>query len=330
MNPMKRFVLGFLCITMLPIATTLAYNTWNDTSGLFNTDFSQPRPEPAQHFVKMRYLIAHPDKYDAYCFGSSRVGNIDLKKIDDGYRYYNMTYAMGVPADWLGDLKILLAHHVTIRRVMLGLDESFQIMPPVHEGTSLFVPYRENNFKTYLNFLFRMPSKPYRWEDRSKDPDMYHNSLYDIYDSGRPLHDAPDQRIDADPDAHRQAVANKVAGMDFHQSFPDQVEQTLAELQEIKNICDANGIDLIVFINPIEHGTYLSADQELFRKFRTGLAKITPYYDFSGLNYITLDDYYYYETIHYRPIVGDQIIHRIFQIPKHTETNFGKYVEQVR
>lgn len=65
-----------------------------------------------------------------------------------------------------------------------------------------------------------------------------------------------------------------------------------------------------------------------FREIQYRLAQITPYYDFSGLNRITTDDYYYYEVSHYRPIVGDMIIHRIFDMPKEADTDFGKYVEQ--
>ena len=99
-------------------------------------------------------------------------------------------------------------------------------------------------------------------------------------------------------------------------------------MRQIKNICDENNIELIVFINPIEHRTYEATNLDEFNDFKQGLAKIMPYYDFSGLNRITTDDYYYYEPSHYRPIVGDMIIHRIFDMPKDAETDFGKYVEQ--
>lgn len=333
MQPEKRFSLLFLLLTLLPVYAIAGYNVWNDTSGLFNTDFSMPRPEPSQHFIKMRYLIGNPDKYDAYCFGSSRVGNIDLKKIPDGHRYYNMTYAEGVPAEWRDDLKLLLQHHVTIRKVLIGLDDfSFRLDPASHAKDLLFMPYRENNIKSYLAVLFRTPSKPYRWGDPD-DPDMYHNSLYDIYDSGRPLHDAPDRHIEADPDAHRREIASRIAGINYlplreGNVFPYRIPQALEEIQEIKSFCDENGIELIVFISPVEHGEYIATTEERFDEFRNGLAEITDYYDFSGLNRITTDDYYYYELSHYRPIVGDKIIHRIFGLPKDSRTDFGTYVKK--
>ena len=80
--------------------------------------------------MKVRYLLENPTKYDAYCFGSSRVGNIDLTKIEDGHRYYNMTYSEGLPEEWLADVKIMLKHQVTIKRILVGCDDfSFRVDP---------------------------------------------------------------------------------------------------------------------------------------------------------------------------------------------------------
>ena len=42
------------------------------------------------------------------------------------------------------------------------------------------------------------------------------------------------------------------------------------------------------------------------------LASLTDYYDFSGLDSVTLNNYNYYEGVHYRYLVGDMIIKRIF------------------
>ena len=44
------------------------------------------------------------------------------------------------------------------------------------------------------------------------------------------------------------------------------------------------------------------------------LVSATDYYDFSGLNSVTLNDMNYYEISHYRYIVGDMIIKKIFAV----------------
>ena len=312
---MKNFALKLLGLTGICLCLVAGYNYWNDTSGLYNQDFSVPRQEPDQHFVKVRYLLQNPSKYDAYCFGSSRVGNIDLTKIDDGHSYYNMTYSEGLPEEWLADVKIMLKHHVTIKRIMVGCDDfSFRVDPKVHESQSLRVPYKEDNFRTYVSFLLKVPSRPVRSSDK--------NSIFDIYGSGRPLHDFVDVEIEKNPEKHLEEMA---ANPPTHYAG-NYIEQTLDALRELKQICDANGIEFIVFINPINHKTYMDTNMKEFNEFKTGLADITDYYDFSGLNDITTNDYYYYETSHYRPLVGDMIVHRLLDEPKNLDTDFGRYV----
>lgn len=312
---MKKFTIKVLLIVAAVLLLVIGYNYKFDTSGLYNKDFSVPRVEPNQHFVKMQYLLDNPLKYDAYCFGSSRVGNIDLKKINNGYNYYNMTYSEGIPKEWLEDIKILIKHNVSIKQIMIGIDDfSFRVNPESHESQYLRKPYQENNFNTYISYILKMPSKPVT--------DKGIMSIFDIYDSGRPLHPAVDERIESDIEGH-------INGEKFRKGTPyggNRIDKTIAEIKEIKEITAANGIELIVFINPINLLTYRANNLEEFDEFKRELAEITSYYDFSGLNDITKNNYYYYETSHYRPLVGDMIVNRIFNEPENDDSKFGYWV----
>lgn len=312
---MKKFTLKVLTIVLVIIALVMCYNYKYDTYGVYNKDFSVPRVEPNQHFVKIEYLIENPSKYNAYCFGSSRVGNIDLKKIHNGYNYYNMTYSEGVPGEWLEDINILLKHHVAIKQVMIGIDDfSFRVEPQRHNNQYLRMPYKENNIYTYISYLLKPPSKP--------SYDTNSMSLYDIYDSGRPLHTWADDKIESDVESH-------IHGKAFSEGSPyvgERIQQTIAEIQKIKEITAANDIELIVFINPINLLTYCGNNLAEFDEFKRELANITDFYDFSGVNDITKNNYYYYETSHYRPMVGDMIVQRIFEMPKEEGECFGTWV----
>ena len=58
--------------------------------------------EPNKNFVKTKYIIENPQKFNAFIFGSSRVGRLPpdlLPKDLDGtpLRWYNMTYSEGIP-----------------------------------------------------------------------------------------------------------------------------------------------------------------------------------------------------------------------------------------
>ena len=315
---MKDFVFKVIGIFLAITATIAGFNAVYDTYGIFTSDFSKPRATLNERFVKIRYLIQHPNKYDAYCFGSSRVGYIPLETIQDSYTYYNMTESMSVPSEWLEQLQMMKKHHVQIRRVMLGIDDfSFQINAKEYKQNLDRIPYKEFNLKTYLIYLLRNPHISHQ-----------NGAIFDIEHSGRILRDnTVDEKIEKNPTAHRQEVTNTpVNNEDYRRA--DYVAQTLEDIQSIKNFCDDNEIELIIFINPMEHRTYEAIPKELFDKFLRGLSNITPYYNFSGLNRITTDDYYYYEPSHYRLIVGDMMIHRIFEMPKDADTDFGKYVEQ--
>lgn len=312
---MKKFVYQFWSIVLVVLLIIMGYNYMTDKSGLFNQDFSRPRPEPNQHFVKLRYILDNKNKYNAYCFGSSRVGNIDLTMIKNGKKYYNMTYSQGLPQEWAEDIKLMLRNHVSISQIILGIDDfSFRVDPREHEKQYLRIPYRESNWKTYLTFLLKRPSKPMIADET--------DSIFDIYNSGRPLHAQVDEKIESDVDTHmRSPRFNEVSY--YKKTY---IPETMLAIKEIKEMAVSNGIDLIVFINPIHQATYLANDINEFNSFKRELAGVTNYYDFSGLNQITTNNYNYYETSHYRPLVGDLIIRRIFETPSNSESPFGVYV----
>lgn len=319
---MKRFVYSFLCGVISILSLIAGYNYITDTSGIYNTDFSVRRNEPDQHFVKIRYLLGYPNRYNAYCFGSSRVGNIDLQQIHDGNRYYNMTYSEGLPQEWLQDIKMMLEHDVTISEIMLGIDDfSFRIAPKTHETQSLRVPYHENNLRTYVSFLLHAPSRPDVVDEKG--------SIYDIYNSGRPLHSQADEFIEAHVDEH---VNDSKFDLDENLLRKSKkrdsayMAETIAAIQEIKEIADIKGIKLIVFVNPMNQKAYLQSNIDDFNEFKRQLADVTDYYDFSGLNEITMNNYNYYEASHYRPLVGDKMIEVMFREKNHRNEGFGAYV----
>ncbi|MBR2215567.1 MAG: hypothetical protein IJ849_07405 [Selenomonadaceae bacterium] len=322
----KKFTWCYLLAVVIMLIATAGYNYFFDISGLFNDDFSYYRLEPNQHFVKMRYILANPHKYNAYLFGSSRVGNINLTQINDGYRYYNMTYSGGVPYEFLNDVKILLRHQVSIDRIIVGLDDfDIYLDPAIHEKEYLQIPYHDDgNLRTYLAGLFRQPSTVL-WEGLDDK-----RSIYDIYGSGNLHHEKVDKAIDNDVAAH----ISKPSFLDAERNLPQTLDQTkatrtdqaLAEIAELNEIAAERNINLIFFFNPLQYTRYLSLNRTDLNDFKRRLAHITDYYDFSGLNDMTTNNYYYYETIHYRPVLGDMIVQRIFRPEE--GTSFGVYVTQ--
>ena len=93
--------------------------------------------------------------------------------------------------------------------------------------------------------------------------------------------------------------------------YSNRINATIDEIAEIKKLCDAKKVNLKFVMNPIHKTTYLASDKVMYFEFLNKLATISDFYDFSGLNKITTNNYFYYETSHYRPIVGDAMLHYI-------------------
>jgi len=95
----------------------------------------------------------------------------------------------------------------------------------------------------------------------------------------------------------------------------DNLSKALRDMDELVKFTKKYHINLLILINPIHQTTYRDTDLPLFSAFKKQLAAMTDYYDFSGLNSVTTNNYYYYETSHYRPTAGDMMLKRIFGYP---------------
>lgn len=319
----KTYLILILSITFLIIASAVTINYIVDPYGIFKKDFHNQKIEPNQHFVKMKLLLNNPTKYESFIFGSSRVGNIDINKIPNQERFYNMTYSEGLPKEFLDDIKLMINSGIKIKTILIGLDEfSFRVDPKKHLQQPMKMPYPENPenvTKFYMSYLMKMPNpmiiKSSLFNKKS--------SYYDILNSGRQLQPQIDTKIENNPEVHiNDPKFNKPMGY-----RGNRIKETLEELQELKHIASQNNICLIFFINPIHKTTYLDTNMTEFQEFKQGLANISSYYDFSGVNSITSNNYYYYETSHYRPLVGDMIIAKLFDIQTvPIPDDFGKRV----
>lgn len=331
----KRFNLIMLMSLVAVCGTMAAVNYVVDPYGIFREDFTLQKGPPSDHFIKMRYLLSHPDRYDSLVIGSSRVGKIDVTRLGDGC-YYNLGYAVGVPGAHLKDLKMLLAKGMKIKTILMGLDDfSYKIDPATHRHLPLTHPYGTwmENLHFYAEYLLKVPRTRSIREYRDKRKTKL---FFDFFETGMPFHWHEDERIERNKELHINH--KKFTRPAFHRG--DRMQEALREIQEIKNICEMNQIKLIVFINPIHKTTYLDSGPERFEKFKTRLVEIVDFYDFSGLNSITIDNYCYYETSHYRYFVADFIVAKIFDDPSIpvpedfgvlvTKSNVGSHLEAVR
>jgi hypothetical protein len=330
-----------LMIPCLSLATLICFNLYLDTYGIrmmYSNSFHTDEMDAVLHqaiavnekIFKVKYILSHSAQYDSFLFGASRVGVIDVSKIQEGH-YYNMSYSMGLPAEHLEIVKMFLTKGVKIKNILVGIDEfSFQIQPEEHKNDLLRMSHPavsgDTTWDLFMKYYLRLP-KWFECKEAVNRLIMKRERTFSDYDRhyGTSIFWKEfDPIIKNDPIKH---VSNKMFSFVYHPALLNKkVDECLRYMEELIELANQNQISITVFINPLHSSTYLNNTDILFHVKRK-LALLTDYYDFSGINPITTNNLNYYDESHYNFQIGDMIVGRIYHrnnvnLPKY----FGSYV----
>lgn len=326
----KKWILKYLILSFIFCTSAISLNYYLDSYAIFTNEYSKLLREPNQNFIKMEFLINKNHSFDSYIFGSSRVGHISPIGIQNG-NYYNMTYSEGIPEQHLSNIKLLIKKSVKIKNVLIGLDDfSYEIDPLRHKQELMRLSHYETDTNAmtkidfYTHYLFKIPSAfDMLFIKKVVFNEYYSTKNYDIYKTGLPV--VP-KRVEDYIENNLEKHTNDIKFMKPSHYEGNRIKETINSLKEIIILSKKYNFKLKIFINPIHSVTYLDTNFNNFQIFKKELAKITDYYDFSGLNRITTNNYYYYETSHYRDMTGELIKKRLFN--SEYEKYFGVYVSK--
>jgi hypothetical protein len=181
-----------------------------------------------------------------------------------------------------------------------------------------------NKFNPLYEYYLLPPSpemfKTIRDMDKSE---FYSPGMYaDIYTTGCFLENKKDDFIKKDSIHH---IKDPVFDLPISQvNFHNRTGLAIAEIDSIISLCAVHNIECIFFINPMHIKNYMRLDHTEYSDFLKKLSRITDFYDFSGINSITANNYFYYETSHYRPVVGEKMVNFIFGY----DSSFGQLVNK--
>lgn len=300
--------LAFVCVKFPPRNMYDAYRY--DTFNVFHwRDIRFTSAEPNKNFIKTSYILEHPDAFNAFIFGSSRVQYLPqewLPKESGGkaLRWYNMTSSRAIPAEHLQTLRTFLRHGVSIDMVILGFDDiAMYTSASSHKADLMRVPWQliqENRLKYLLAYLSISTAPEIAAAVDGYNPDEHREESRLFYSYGGAR---TDLSLTQNPDARRYEN-------DEHIGY----SQTLAhkDIAEIAALCREHGIRLVLFTNPIYQSVYRNHAQEGYLDFLEKVAEECEFYNFSGLNAYTKDPRYYYEQFHYRPALGLVIEQMLF------------------
>jgi hypothetical protein len=273
--------------------------------------------EPNKHYIKMRYILENPAKFDSFLFGSSRVALIDIGLFNN-MNCYNMNYSEGVPAEHLRNLQTMIENEIIPVNVILGIDNIscfvdpkmheetlFRIPPPSLPGNTMFIMKQLAYLKFFLKYcdystifpsLKIIISHKTNKEQQQKSREQFYNN------GGLPR----DNDLSENKDYWENA---QPAWADY---YSNRINESLLDIRNIIELCRKKNIKLIIFTNPIHITTYLRSRENGYLDFLYELSEITEYYNFSGINDVTINKYNYFETSHYTHEVGDMIANIIF------------------
>ncbi|MBQ9503806.1 MAG: hypothetical protein IJU93_02240 [Lachnospiraceae bacterium] len=318
---MKKFVLKCVIFFCIIAAIFAPFGLFVDPYNIFHwRHIRNNGVEPNKSYVKMSNVLAHPEAFDSFIFGSSRVGFFDVSRLSDG-KYYDMSYSEGTPAEHLDDLKIMINHGIIPKNVTIGVDDISYFVDPALHDTQLY-------------------RKRFPFEGSFTDKCGFYLKYFDMITLSQSLHVIRNFK-DKDPDYGKRLLATGTERLDIESHFNYENttptwsdyyqprEEVYEDIRRIKELCKEYGINLRIFTNPVNGYTYAKGIANGYLEFLEGLAEVTDYYNFSGFNEITLNNDNYYETSHFNPKVSNMMIDRIYneRIDKALhEQGFGVYV----
>ena len=310
---MKRFLFTVKIFFLLSISTSViyiknkdfihqVYETYHyDTFNVFHWKHIRfTNAEPNKNFVKTRYILHNKKKFNAFIFGSSRVGRLPVDGLPQNFdgtklNWYNMTHSEGIPAEHLLTMKTFLKNGVKINMVLLGFDNiSMYASLEAHKAQLLRIPfqvYAENKIEFFRPY-FEVEVNPTIIKQIDEyDFNSHKEQAEDFYDYGW---NGGDFSLAQNPDMGRYKAG--------HRGYP--LKDSYKDLEAIVTLCNEYGIKLILFTSPLYESLYRNSIEDGYFDFLRKVAQKCEFYNFSTLNKYTTDPRYYFEWSHYRPILG--------------------------
>ncbi|MGB6020194.1 MAG: hypothetical protein WBF77_11440 [Sulfurimonadaceae bacterium] len=299
-----------------------------DPFNIFHTKLLSEQFQMNERFMKIEFPQENHTKYDAYLFGSSRIGTTApsvIEKHIPNSHFYNLSVSAANMEDYRSHLKYFIEKGYPINTLYLQIDFVDTLIDyghPIDRHLTKKHPDITGDSLTgyYLSYLtlfapFNLRGKLNRNFDDENPKYLLEKRLYDLEETGTWARLNKESALQSDPDTYIKSVKSfqSPEPKNSYSKHLRKYPQIIAAFKDINQLCRSNKIELIVFTTPhnrnMMHGVNI-VDAMAFVK---DLAKIHDIWYFSGYNSITLDDRNYYESSHYRPHIGSLIAQRIFR-----------------
>ncbi|NLG05674.1 MAG: hypothetical protein GX567_17895 [Clostridia bacterium] len=320
---MKKLVTKLIVFLLILGLIFIPVNVIIDPYNIFH--YEEPRNngvEPNKNFIKTKYVIHNQDKFDSLVFGSSRAGFFNVSKLTDGV-YYDMASSEALPAEHVRTLNILIQHGFIPKNVIMLIDDiTCFVDPKMHERILYRVPYPDQDILSQLSFYARYCDLITTYE------------ALEVIKEENPV----------DPDFLERYQTTGTENLEITSEFDGtnavgywadyyelRTDEAISDIQDMIDLCNQYDIHLTIMTNPLYHKTYARAVESGYLEFIERLSETTDFYNFSGINHVTIEDRCYYEASHYTAQVSEWMISAAFQDeidPVVKAQGFGVHVTQ--
>jgi len=295
----------FICLSIVGIVNYVI-----DPQYIFK-NYTIYRGQLDVRFSKVNYLKENNGIYNSYMMGSSRIGTThpsSVEKYERNKKFYNFWIGGANLGDILVHLKYFIKEKYSIKTlyIQVGLQNMKSVSYDVRAhpevlDNSLYIFYIKNLFSVFYDAVFL---KLFPSENDINLIEMEINNGYFKFinrdlliesNKGNYVHIEDSFKLNNKRSVH--FTTKKDFGI---------------ILFELNKLCRKNNIKLITFVTPHNKVMMDSYVLEDYFEFLRVLSKYNSFYDFSGYNSVTTNNYNYYESSHYLPKVGELISARIF------------------
>lgn len=304
---MKKFlkkIAFFALIVLLYFVVTGTYNYTLDPYGILGNrkEFNGIRPN--SHSLKVNHVLNSEIKFNSFLFSNSKGGVLHFNQLNNKKdTWYNMTYSLGTPEEFYKDIVLFLEKGIPINKIVVGLDESTiyeRAISHKNQASRKFVTLEKDQINWEYLFLPISLKKKLNTDLKKK------HIVYDFFNDGNYYEkNAYDLKCDV------------VENLELQDYPPVELKGKLdftakkTSIQNIKDICKTNGIELTFIVHPCSYDNYLASAEKrnqlnvLIKELEySGIEILQPF----GNHLMKKNSCSWRDNHHYTKKIGDSIL----------------------
>lgn len=271
-----------------------------------------------ESYLLQKYLLREKNEYNSFIIGPSTSGNVLLNNENNGI-WFNFSIAYFSLWETERLLREMKKRGIKIKNLVIAISEE--------NGKCIETYNYFENCK--LRFGLEYFPMPFSFKEKI----YFYSKNFFTFPAITVLSD----RIKEVVNSQKEEIF--ISQNDFCLSDEEILEKLpvikdsfnmnrIKDIKEINDFAKENNINIVFYFVPVYHKVYKLGNIIDYNNFKREIVKITPFYDFSGLNPITQDDKMWINLLHSNNKAGELIKQRLFS--QKTEAplikDFGIYV----